>query len=56
MESFHSPRDGKILNGVTNNKYTIAVVGSGLAGLTAAYLLSKKYKVTLFERPFPSPI
>jgi len=50
MESFHSPRDEKILNGVTNNKYTIAVVGSGLAGLTAAYLLSKKYKVTLFER------
>ena len=35
---------------VKTNKHTIAVVGSGLAGLTAAYLLSKKHKVTLFER------
>lgn len=28
----------------------IAVVGSGIAGLTAAYYLSKKHKVTLFEK------
>lgn len=28
----------------------IAVIGGGIAGLTAAYLLSRKHEVTLFER------
>ena len=28
---------------------SVAVVGSGVAGLTAAYLLSRRYKVTLYE-------
>ena len=28
----------------------IAIIGSGISGLTAAYLLSKKYKVTVFEK------
>jgi predicted NAD/FAD-binding protein len=32
-----------------NNRKSIAVVGSGIAGMTAAHLLSRQYQVTLFE-------
>ncbi|MDR9466971.1 FAD-dependent oxidoreductase [Marinospirillum sp.] len=32
-----------------NSQKSIAVVGSGIAGMTAAHLLSRKYQVTLFE-------
>ncbi|MBA6365825.1 FAD-dependent oxidoreductase, partial [Colwellia sp. BRX8-8] len=28
----------------------IAIIGSGISGLTAAYLLSKKHQVTVFEK------
>ncbi len=28
----------------------IAIIGSGISGLTAAYLLSKKHRVTVFEK------
>ena len=33
----------------SDNRPSVAVVGAGVSGLTAAYLLSKKYAVTLYE-------
>ena len=27
----------------------IAIIGSGISGISAAYMLSKKHKITLFE-------
>lgn len=34
----------------TQPSYRIAVIGGGVAGLTTAYLLDRKHRVTLFER------
>ncbi|MBX2832691.1 MAG: FAD-dependent oxidoreductase [Rhodospirillales bacterium] len=38
------------MNKVTSGKLNIAVVGSGISGLSAAWLLSKSQNVTLFEK------
>ena len=38
------------MNIVTSGKLNIAVVGSGISGLSAAWLLSQSHNVTLFEK------
>jgi predicted NAD/FAD-binding protein len=43
----HNPRDG--INSPTRPLQRIAVVGAGIAGLAAAYLLDRRYHVSLFE-------
>ena len=40
--AFNSQKDDK-------NMKKIAIIGSGISGLTSAYLLSKKHNITLFE-------
>ncbi len=37
------------MSSVRTNRDRVAVVGAGVAGLTAAYLLQRKYDVTLYE-------
>tara|TARA_R110000868_G_scaffold130209_1_gene339814 strand:+ start:1702 stop:3045 length:1344 start_codon:yes stop_codon:yes gene_type:complete len=38
------------MNNVTSGKLNIAVVGSGISGLSAAWLLSQSHNVTLYEK------
>jgi predicted NAD/FAD-binding protein len=38
------------MQGTTMSKETIAIIGSGIAGLGSAYFLHKKYDVTVFEK------
>lgn len=35
---------------MSEDRFNIAIVGSGVAGLTAAYLLNKKHSITLYEK------
>ncbi|WP_375450677.1 NAD(P)/FAD-dependent oxidoreductase [uncultured Devosia sp.] len=44
MPVLHEMRSGEVFG-----ERTIAVVGSGIAGLSAAWLLSQRHKVTLYE-------
>jgi predicted NAD/FAD-binding protein len=46
----HPVRDARGRNLGTTTVNRIAVVGSGIAGLSAAYLLSRRHHVTLYER------
>lgn len=46
--------DGRTADGRDERKTSVAIIGTGLAGLTTAYLLQndeqQRYKVTLFEQ------
>ncbi len=35
---------------ITSKKLKIAIIGSGISGLTCAYLLDKKHDITLYEK------
>lgn len=35
---------------MSDDKPTVAIIGSGIAGLAATHILGKKYAVTIFER------
>ena len=35
---------------ITSKKLKIAIIGSGISGLTCAYLLDKKHDITIYEK------
>ena len=50
MNKFVQSEEKNDLNELKKNKLKIAVIGSGISGLSAAWLLSKKHKVTIYEK------
>ncbi len=50
MIKFVQSEEKNDLNELKKKKLKIAVIGSGISGLSAAWLLSKKHKVTIYEK------
>ncbi|MFP6778860.1 MAG: FAD-dependent oxidoreductase [Alphaproteobacteria bacterium] len=50
MDTYIPTKNENLKNNKVNPSQNIAIVGSGIAGLSAAWLLSKKHQVTIYEK------
>ena len=50
MDTYIPTKNESLKNNKSNPSQNIAIVGSGIAGLSAAWLLSKKHQVTIYEK------
>ena len=50
MDTYLPSEDRVNSNNIPNKPLQIAVIGSGIAGLSAAWLLSTKHNVTIYEK------
>ena len=50
MDTFIPSKNENLLNQDVNKSKKIAIIGSGISGLSTAWLLSKKHKVTIYEK------
>ena len=50
MDTYIPSKNESIQNNKANSSKNIAIVGSGIAGLSAAWILSKTHQVTLYEK------
>ena len=50
MDTYIPTKNETLKNNKANPSQNIAIVGSGIAGLSAAWLLSKKHQVTIYEK------
>ena len=50
MDTYIPTKNESLKNNKANPSQNIAIVGSGIAGLSAAWLLSKKHQVTIYEK------
>ena len=50
MDTYIPTKNENLKNNKSNPSQNIAIVGSGIAGLSAAWLLSKKHQVTIYEK------
>ncbi len=50
MDTYIPSNKDNLLNNKNNSSKKIAIIGSGITGLSAAWLLSKKYQVTIYEK------
>ena len=50
MDTYIPTKNERLQNNKVNSSKNIAIVGSGIAGLSAAWILSKTHQVTLYEK------
>tara|TARA_Y100001960_G_C14768125_1_gene878215 strand:- start:306 stop:1691 length:1386 start_codon:yes stop_codon:yes gene_type:complete len=52
MDTYIPTKNESLLNESLNSSKNIAIIGSGISGLSAAWFLSKKHKVTVYEKQY----